>query len=223
MSEIDNLKDSVNPGDRPSAAERNAIVAALKSLFSSSGGDFFIDSSGVHVRSKNVAPQPGSVVLVKNTSGSDLDRFAILGISDVVTTQATDDELYKRYPMVVGSTPAKPDALGAFVVLKDPIPNGGIGYAWCSGLCIAQVDIISTDDPFCDVTNSAANLESSMTGSAKIVVAESASTGVCWCVIQLGSWFPPPIPDRDKDYMLIYDAADKTIKWAETATECPTA
>lgn len=125
------------------------------------------------------------IVLVKNESGSDVDRFGILGIAGVVFTAAAALLEFQGRVAFRGTTPTTSHA-GKFLVCLDPIANGKIGRAWVGGVCAAKVQIASSSDAFCDVLDgNRSKLTASNSGSARILYKEGDS-GEQWCVIRLG-------------------------------------
>ena len=71
-----------------------------------------------------------SVILVKNTSGQDQDRFAVLGIDAPIIAPGADgnEEEFKRQVALSCVTPTAEHA-GRFVVLQEPLADGAIGRA----------------------------------------------------------------------------------------------
>src|SRR5690606_26013395 len=69
-----------------------------------------------------------SVILVKNTSGQDQDRFAVLGIDAPIIAPGADgnEEEFKRQVALSCVTPTAEHA-GRFVVLQEPLADGAIG------------------------------------------------------------------------------------------------
>jgi len=134
----------------------------------------------------NRSTRNADIVLVKNSSGSDVARFGVLGISGVIFTPTDSLATFQDQVAVTGVTPTTASHVGKFVVLLDPIANGKVGRGWIAGVCQVQVDVTDTAHKFCDVRNSdRAKLVSSASGSARIIYSESG-TGTKWCVVRIG-------------------------------------
>ena len=100
------------------------------------------------------------VGLVKNASGSDQSRFAVLGIDDVVFSPSDSLIGFQNGSVLSCITPAIADHIGKFVVLLEPLASGRIGLACVSGVvpvqvakfadgCHAYADIKDAEEDFC--------------------------------------------------------------------------
>lgn len=129
---------------------------------------------------------PSGVVLVKNNSGSDCDRFNVLGIDGLVFTPTDSLESFKNKVAFKGVTPSQAAHIGKFVILQEPIKAGEIGSAWITGFCPVQVDMINANHRFADIADGdSAALRSSSAGAAQILWVESG-TGIKWAAVQIG-------------------------------------
>lgn len=127
------------------------------------------------------------IVLVKNSSGSDVTRFGVLGISGVVFTPTASLPAFQNQVAVTGVTPTTPSYLGKFVVALEPIANGKVGRGWISGVCQVQVDVLNLSHKFCDVKNGdITKLETGDAGTARILYREGSTTGTKWAIVRLG-------------------------------------
>lgn len=82
------------------------------------------------------------------------------------------------------STPTASDK-GKIVILAEPIRAGELGLAFVSGACPVQVNITDATHKCADIAaGDTAKLTSSATSGARILY-KAASTGVCWCVVNL--------------------------------------
>lgn len=133
---------------------------------------------------KGRAPAPAGLVLVKNTSGSAVGRFEILGIDGVVVEQTDNaDEFYKRVALTAGS-PSTSSHPGKFVITWEPIANNGIGRAYVTGVCQVQINVTDASHGYADVTNGdSTKLTSAVAGGAQILWKESG-TGTKWAVVR---------------------------------------
>lgn len=127
------------------------------------------------------------IVLVKNSSGSDVSRFGILGISGVIVTPAASLSQFQNKNAFTGVTPTTASHLGKFVICLDAIKNGQIGRAWVSGVCAVQINITDTSHKFADVKNGdRTKLASGSSGSARILYSPGG-TGTKWCGVRIGN------------------------------------
>ena len=170
----------VRPGDplKIPAAGYNAMVDAARAEQQRRHG---IDRSA----------KPGFVepamVLVKNNSGADRDRFDILGIDGPIFTPTDNLDSFKNDRAVKGITPTTADHTGNFVILLEPLKAGKIGSAVASGVCVVKVNVTDTDHEYADVANAqAAYMASGHSGAARILWAESG-TGQKWALVRIGA------------------------------------
>jgi len=129
------------------------------------------------------------IVLVKNSTIYDCDRFGILGINGPVFSPTDNLEGFKNKVVLTASVPSDSYHTGKFVIAQEPIRAGQIGSAWIAGVCPVQIDIVSGSHEFADVAHDDMTaLRSSYFGTARIIWAESG-TGIKWGIAHLGS--PP--------------------------------
>ena len=174
----DTLK-KVKPGDPL------AIPAATFNTFVDAAQDF---RNRQHRQERPLPPaSAGSgTIRVKNASGADRDRFAVLGIDVPVFTPTDNLEGFKNEPVLAGVVPTTANHLGRFVVLAEPLAAGAIGRAVLTGLTPVKVYIDDVAHRAADVDNSnATRLRSSTSGTASILWAE-AGTGERWALVRLG-------------------------------------
>ena len=138
-----------------------------------------------------------SLVLVRNDSGSDLDRFEILGIDAPVIDPVDNEEAFKNRVAVSGVTPviAPPEEdpgdthVGRFVVLAEPVKSGKIARAYAAGICPVKIDVAdeSQDCRFAEIAEDlSSNLEVNPSGSAAILW-RAGGTGLQWALVRLGN------------------------------------
>lgn len=172
----------VKPGDPL------VIPAATFNTFIDSARDFL---SRQHQQAQAGTPsgKHNCIVLVRNDSGADRERFDVLGISGPVFDPGSDAEAFKNYPAMTGVTPAEDDHQGKFVILLEPVLAGKLVRAVAAGVVPARVDVPDEDYPYrlADITDgSAANLTAAKVGSAAILWREGG-TGVQWALVRLGN------------------------------------
>lgn len=161
------------------------IPAATFNTFIDAAEDF---RRRQHNQSAGMQPnwRQTGIVPIKNNSGGDLGRFAVLGIDGPIFAPAESDDGFKNRVALVGVTPADPTHIGRFAILLEPIANGKIGQAAVAGVCVAKVDVQAEDDGFADIADgSAASLTSGPSGAATILWKESG-TGLVWAIIRFG-------------------------------------
>ena len=169
------------------------IPAATYNTFIDAAKDFQRRQQG-NFRGNPHGTRQQATILVENASGSDIDEGKPLGIdSPVYGPDDNADEFVQRLA-IKGVTPTD-DHIGKFVITAGPIAAGKIGRAYASGVCCAQVTINDADDTAVDIVSG--DLESSSTGSAQILWAETG-TGEKWAVLRFGgvagqSQFPAKI------------------------------
>jgi len=150
----------VTPGERvptPSASVHNAMIDAA-----------------VDYRNRRIS-NPGNVkqafqqtgiVLVKNASGEDRERFDVLGLDRPIITP--DDNLveFKNHVTFRGVMPDIEEHRGKFCILLEPLAIGETGKAVVSGVTQARVYINRETDGYADVvTDDATRLESGDSGA----------------------------------------------------------
>jgi len=133
-----------------------------------------------------------SIVLVRNDSGSDQNRLAVLGIDSPIIDPVTNEDEFKNRVALSCVTPAENTHEGKFVVLAEPIASGKIGRAYAAGVCPVQIDVPDEDHeyPFAEIADGITdNLEATHYGSASILWKEEG-TGMKWAVVRFGNHQP---------------------------------
>jgi len=129
----------------------------------------------------------GDLVLIKNASGADRDRFNILGIDGIVISPTDNLSEFQNRPALSCVAPTE-DHADKFVILAEPVKDGCIGRAWATGTCVCRV-YVHKEEHTCAYANVGiiGRLKSSSTGSARILWKESG-TGLKWAVVRLGNY-----------------------------------
>lgn len=170
----------VRPGDplQVPAAGYNAMVDAARAEK--------MRRQGIE-RSARAGFRQTGIVLVKNNSGADRDRFNVLGIDGPIFTPAEGLDSFKNDQAFKGITPATADHLGNFVILLEPIESGKIGPAVASGVCPVRVNVTDESHGYADVADGQAGyLASGASGAARILCVESG-TGEKWAKVRIGA------------------------------------
>lgn len=127
-----------------------------------------------------------SIAKVKNTSGSDLDRYAVLALGDPIITPTDNLQEFKNRPNFTAAVPTSPGKCKTYCILLEPLKNGAIGRGIVAGITPVKVNVIREDDRFADIEpGTTASLRSVPYGSARILWKETG-TGVKWAVVRLG-------------------------------------
>ena len=114
-------------------------------------------------------------VLVLNNSGSDVDRYGVLGISGVAISPADNAIEWDMRPVFTGVTPVV-GHFGKTVILLEPITNGDIGRAFVEGVFPALINVRDTHDGYADLLHSdSTKLQSYPGGHYQILWAESGT------------------------------------------------
>jgi len=143
-------------------------------------------------RNADGSAQPGSdpastIVLVKNATGADQLRFAVLGINGPIYTPDDNLDSFKNKLAFIGAVPTTASYTGKYVVLLEPAVNGAIVRAVVAGVVPVKVDFGDANHGFADVKNSdSTSLKSAAAGSAQILWKQSG-TGVKWAQVRLSN------------------------------------
>jgi len=139
------------------------------------------------------AQRQASIVLVRNDSGSDQNRLAVLGIDSPIIDPVTNEDEFKNRVALSCVTPAENTHEGKFVVLAEPIATGKIGRAYAAGVCPAQIVVLDEDAEayqHADIFDAyAGGLFATPNGSASILWKEEG-TGLKWAVVRFGNHQP---------------------------------
>ena len=143
------------------------------------------------------------IILVRNDSGADRQRFDILGIDSVIFTPTDNLQEFQNRPALTGIVPDIDDHIGKFVILLEPVAGGKIVRAAVGGLCVARIDVASDEEwyGYADISdNDAEKLKGAPHGAAQILWKEEG-TGTKWVVVRLGT------PQGETSYWGKLDAA----------------
>ncbi len=141
--------------------------------------------------------RPGAkehLVLVRNDSGSDLPRFGILGINGPIIApgiEGNTDEFSRRAALIGAAITTTDEYVGRFVVAREPIATGKIGWAVIRGVTPATVNVVDEEHSHADTFPDEQILRSGFTGAARILWKEPG-TGERFALIEMGP------ADRDR-------------------------
>jgi hypothetical protein len=134
------------------------------------------------------------LVLVRNESGADLPRFGILGIDRPIIepgAEGNTDEFKRRAALIGAAITTTDEFVGRFVVAREPIASGKIGWSVIRGITPATVNVIDEDHSHADTYPDQQVLRSGFTGAARILWKEPG-TGELLALIEMGP------ADRDR-------------------------
>ena len=159
------------------------IPAETFNAFVDAAQDFRNRQNAQGVETKGSA-QGNTVVLVKNASGSDQERFAVLGVAAPVISPSANLPEFKNRVVLSCVTPSD-DHRGRFVVLAEPIKSGNMGRAVAAGVTPVKVSVQNSADDSADVFSGQTGHLKSGEGAASILWKESG-TGIVWAVVRIG-------------------------------------
>jgi hypothetical protein len=129
------------------------------------------------------------VVTVRNDSGGDRDRFDVLAIGDPIIDNTDNEAEFLNRVTFLGLLPYTSLHKGRFVVLLEPIADGGLGKAVVSGVVQVHIDVSNADHQFADVTNAdATKLTSGHTGAE--ILWKETGTGTVWGIVHVRARAP---------------------------------
>lgn len=127
------------------------------------------------------------IVLVKNSTGSNLVRGGVVGINGpIIGPDVESGGPYWQQVALDGITPTSEHVPDAFAIAREAIPSGKVGYATIAGACQTQVYM---DSPVhscagCE-SGSISYLRSRMNGGARILWVESTGSGIQNAIVRL--------------------------------------
>jgi hypothetical protein len=135
------------------------------------------------------AMQQAGLVLLKNTTSDDVDRFGVLGLGSVWPSVTDNPTAWKSLDVAFhGVTPTEAGHTGKFAVAWEPISAGAIGVACIAGLTPARLSVGYATHPYADVDDDVtADLKTDWRGGALILDRETG-TGTKWGLVLLGGW-----------------------------------
>ncbi|MBN1942408.1 MAG: hypothetical protein JW849_03850, partial [Phycisphaerae bacterium] len=121
-----------------------------------------------------------NIVLVKNDSGVDANRFDVLGIDEPIVLPAENLSEFENRVSFSCSKPSKGVHEGKFVVLAEPIKAGKIGRAYAAGVAVAWVYMEYDGQVLTrvDIRDGQTKLYSSENGAATVLWYEPKTSGV---------------------------------------------
>lgn len=138
-------------------------------------------------------------VVVKNDTEVDRERYAILGIDDVLVEPDENLREFQTRPVFVCSEPDILLHIGRFAILLQPIEAGSFGLACIHGICAVQVARYETaGHSFADIEHEeTGRLKELPYGGAEVLWIEEITEEeedeeeppwIKWAVVRLGSF-----------------------------------
>ena len=147
--------------------QRVKIPAELWNTMQDSAEDFLRRRSNRSTEAGQSFRRDSGIVLVMNSSGSDLDRMAALGLGDPLIPPSDSEDEFVAHLAIEGLALDSGDFTGRFAVLLEPCGDGEIALAAVTGVAAALVDIASADDLFAEADIASGHLISASSGSAR--------------------------------------------------------
>ena len=152
----------------------------------------FVDAAAAHHASRQNRTADGEstsstagVILVRNDSGADQGRFAVLGLGDpLISPSANAQAFQERIAFAAVELDAERHAR-RFVILQEPIASGAVGRGLVMGCSPVRLDVQSADDELAAVvTATSGTLTTGAEGGARILWKEDG-TGELWGIVQI--------------------------------------
>lgn len=168
-----------------------------------------------------VGGRQASVVLVKNASDADQERFAVLGVDGPVILPEDNEDEFKRQVALSCVVPTEADHRGKFVILLEPLPVGAIGRACAAGVSIVRLEVANEDDTQADVLDGDSTKLTTVSsgGAAQVLWTEELDTSsgpaTGWAIVRFGS------PGDGAPMMIKLTGASQLLpnRWAYSAVE----
>lgn len=124
-----------------------------------------------------------SYALVRNQSGVDLDRFAVIELGSPIISPVDNQLEFKNRPSFQASLPS--DSTGSRIgVTIEPIASGAIGTAAVAGIVPVRLGATSVLYACVQPIAGATTLQSVPHGPASLLWAES-TFGNCWAIMRI--------------------------------------
>lgn len=115
-------------------------------------------------------------LLIHNTSGGNLEQFAVLGISNALIDPADNPEGFTEIAAAVGVEPTADHVGGRFAVLLEPVADDEVGLAIAAGVTPLKINVSSEDHWFADVEpGTSTELVSTSSGPVQILWKQSGT------------------------------------------------
>jgi hypothetical protein len=196
---IDSL-DWLDPFKKVQRGERLRIPAETFNTFIDAAKDFRQRTQNRGQSSLANFADSG-IVLVKNASGGDRDRYDILGIERPIFLPSENLLSFTNQLAVIGVTPDEDKHVGRFIVLLEPLKNGLIGRGLISGVTPVRLNVLDPEHEWADIEDGESDsLKTDTAGSAFILWRDGQGSGyggygygygyygsLTWALVRIGN------------------------------------
>lgn len=141
-----------------------------------------LDRAGGPIASR---PDAG-IILVSNATGTDLDRFGVVGLDAPIIDPADNADGFAERPAMSGVTPTAEHA-GRFGVLLEPIADGAVGRAVVAGVTVCRITLASEAHTHAVAAVDATAALASADGGDALILWHEPGTGELWAIIRIGA------------------------------------
>lgn len=126
-------------------------------------------------------------ILIRNTSGVEIPRFGILGLSDPLFDPADMEglESFQETPALDGVKPSESDR-GMFCIVLEPLGNDAIGKGLLVGVTPVKIDVTDTHHKWADIKVDAVSELKSATGGVCQILWKQTGIGSKWAYVLKG-------------------------------------
>ncbi len=168
----------VSPGQplRVSAESFNAFIDAANAH---RAGQLGVGAEGT------TTGRTAGIVTVRNDSGSDQDRFAVLGIADPLIMPADNPTAFQERVALALAEPDEEAHADRFCILQEPIAAGALGRGLILGVSPVRLEVTAEDDRTAMIVSAQTlSLTTGSSGAARILWKEPG-TGQKWGIVQI--------------------------------------
>ncbi|MEQ8785138.1 MAG: hypothetical protein RIC55_02530 [Pirellulaceae bacterium] len=177
----------------------NFIKVQAGRKFKPSAGTWnaMIDAARAHLERRFAQPTASSpveggqptVLRVRNDAQQDLERFAIVGLDELLIKPDENFAAFVAQPAISAVVPQVEQHHQRFAVIQQPLRHGQIGKAVAHGATACKVDVKHTADEFCCLIDDDATKLVSGAGNCRIL-SKLTADGEQWGYVQLGGQAP---------------------------------
>jgi hypothetical protein len=169
------------------------------------------------------------IVKLRNVTGMDQARFAILGLINPIILPGNNEAEFKRQVTFEGVIPTKNDHRGKFGILLEPLADGKIGLAVIAGVVPVRLKVDPDQMYDCaEITDGdTSKLLNMPHGSARVLWIDDTDGEVRWAIVRLddGDYqahvlITSNVPDDDGYYPGEVQRYDVATKGWQTLFEC---
>ena len=141
-------------------------------------------SAGPGARATAIAAQTG-VIVVRNDSGADCERFDILGIDCPLILPTDDEDRFTEQVALSGVLPVEADHGGRVIILQEPIAAGECGKGMILGTTPVTLTVTSESDMTAGIIDNDVTMLRS--GGPLRILWKEEGTGEKWAIVQFSS------------------------------------